>query len=63
MIESNVGDDVVFRMSCGLGGVWVWERFMGYGVWWYGVWEWGMGYYDSIYGVGMKVFGWSRSTN
>ena len=44
-------DSLWVRMGRGYGkGVWG----MGYG---------GMGYYDSIYGVGMKVFGWSRSTN
>ena len=47
MIESNVGDDVVFRMSCGLGGVW--GMGMGYGVWGMVVWEWdGLLYYDSF---------------
>ena len=45
MIESNVRDDVLSRISCGfLGGVWGIR---------YGVWEWGMG-------MGYGVFGWNR---
>ena len=42
MSFSRVGEDVLPRISCGLGGVWG----MGMG---YGVWEWeGLLYYDSF---------------